>query len=126
MIHVNDVRSQYPEPVSEDDTSNGYCVGGALCLYMDFTSRHIDNNIKGSGQMNFPTEKQLQAALLKANQDLSPEQASDYAEGIITLNDAERIEDAWGKLSEALNYVESKVEVDIENGSKLPPKVVRP
>ena len=126
MIHVNDVRSQYPEPVSEDDVSDGYCVGGALCLYMDFTSRHIDNNIKGSGQMNFPTEKQLQAALLKVNRDLSMEQASDYAEGIITLNDAERIEDAWSKLSEALSYVECEVEVEVDSGSKLPLNIVRP
>lgn len=89
---IDILKQRYPNPVTAEENSGGYCVGGAL----GFEFGHTDP---------FPRPEILAAILEDANPKLMQNDlAIDYAYDIIESNDAELFEDAWEKLEEAINY----------------------
>lgn len=101
MINVQDVRKRYPSPVSASvcNFKGEYCIGGALCKYME---PEADENY-----MPFPRINTLAAVLIKANPKLGTDYhtyALYFSREITKLNDHHNFDEAWKVLEEALTY----------------------
>lgn len=81
MAVIDAVRDRYPVP-SQEKTTDVYCVGGALCLYMGRPTR-------------IPSVQELRDLLEEQFCRERPNLARAAAHVIIRLNDAAKFEAAW-------------------------------
>lgn len=109
---LNTLKKQYPNPrmapTKQEKTdvldNNWYCVGGALCLYLNQQKRLVDFIFPTQKHpLNFPSQRRLSYALQEANPKLEINAADYYAEEIIKWNDAGEFKLAWKALREALD-----------------------
>ena len=95
MITVDLIKQIYPgpivAPIHGDDLSNGYCVGGAVCMMAN-----IDNP--------FPGVERLADALCNLNNRLPWSIARLHADCIITSNDLGAFDTAWKTVEKMLTY----------------------
>src|SRR5947207_3340972 len=94
-ISVKKLREKYPTPVAAV-TKDGYCVGGALCLEL--------YKMGNFPAYTFPAEDELLGALIVANPNLPLDEAKEYTDLIIDLNDDGKFKGAWKALERALEY----------------------
>ncbi len=95
---VEEIKKMYPAPMiakgamdRETKVKRRYCVGGALCMF-------------NGGVHRFPIEDKIVEVLMKENDNLDNDTASDFASEIIGNNDAGLFDMAWIELENALNY----------------------
>ncbi len=95
-ITIEQIRAKYPNPIAAKiKVDKGtYCVGGALCQFIDIKGPHL-----GSG-MTFPRVSTIALALQKANPGI--QNPYTVADNIVSANDSNLIEIAWNYLDEAL------------------------
>jgi hypothetical protein len=107
MITLQEIRTQYPHPVSYrdvwPDTAKGpethYCVGGALCSYLGH------KGLAPKTYYGFPQAYKIRQALMIANPRLTLAIADTYANGLMVTNDISRdFEAAWNLLETALTF----------------------
>ena len=104
MIDIQRIRDYYPHPCREVDAPTyllgtpqiGYCVGGALCLYLGRT-------LEGITDSHFPMDEHLAELLLACRPSLTYKSALNYARLITHLNDDGEFERAWWMADKALN-----------------------
>jgi len=113
MLTVAEIRALYPNPMSDNAVQHSnqqydpkyrhqctYCVGGAIMLAYVFP-----NGDARPGDDCWPTSDELADFLHEINPTLSEQSAYYLADMIITTNDKEEFELAWGYVAEALtNY----------------------
>jgi hypothetical protein len=116
MITVDDIRQAYPNPEqlsSAAVSGAGYCVGGALCLYLERQGvlTYRPDVLAGDDpaakderdrDLRFPQDRLLAAALQRANPRLSEASALVGAGRITSANDRGQFDLAWERLREAL------------------------
>ena len=93
-VSVERIKQRFPKPKTFEQGKirpGSYCVGGAM---MDFVG--LPN---GAG---FPDVDEIAAFLGLMNPKLLPEEADQYAEEIVGLNDKGHFSLAWQKAEEAL------------------------
>ena len=89
---LKQIREKYPNPVKlHGSCDEHYCVGGALYRFL-------------GGNIGFPISHDLANTLRLANKNLSEGTATEYANTIISENDAGHFNDAWEALGYALSY----------------------
>ena len=106
-VSIANIKAKYPNPrrVTDDiRDGEGYCVGGALCLYL-------------GGYRNFPYFDTLAEAIKQAN----PNAKDVYmvAQAIILANDDGDFEVAWHLLDKALSDVPERDGSDLSKGEEL-------
>jgi hypothetical protein len=90
MPSVTEIREAYWNPCRICFRgSQGYCVGGAICLAHGL-------------EMYFPDETYLEQVLHKLNPALDTTTAHQYSKLIIMYNDRGEFEKAWGVAEQAL------------------------
>lgn len=99
-IRVEDIKAKYPSPVRYGSVG-GYCVGGALGLYL-----MREHGLLHGWAQGFPTLTALTGYLKVANPLLDEELAARYGGGILRENDLGTFEAAWELLRQALVYRE--------------------
>lgn len=99
-ITASAVREMYSQPVPYGlvDKRGGYCVGGALWLFLKDTELNMDLGT------SFPNIYELEVILCEANPALTPELAEQYAHDIIKSNESTNMEYAWTHLDRALSH----------------------
>ncbi len=85
-LSIGDIRKKYP------DAGIKYCVGGAICNYIE------------PGISWFPGAPALAEFMMCENEALNFGVAYKLAQAIIEANDAGLIEHAWSIAERALNY----------------------
>jgi dienelactone hydrolase len=90
MITMQAIREKYPNPEPAVEGATGYCVGGALVLFMGLEDPENDTW--------FPGVKAIAEALQKANPALDYRSAERLAWDIIADNDHGYMDLAWDKL----------------------------
>lgn len=109
---LNTIKRHYPNPriaPTNLEETNGlnndwYCVGGALCLYLNLQNRLTDFILPSQKHpLNFPSQRRLSYALQEANPKLEIDVADYYAREIIKWNDDGEFKLAWKALREALD-----------------------
>jgi hypothetical protein len=83
-ITVEEIRERYPNPRKNPTSSNGYCVGYALCRYL---KRPLS----------------IFEALMWANPGLSERKAKEFHRHIVETNDAGDFDAAWAWLGKGLS-----------------------
>ena len=99
-ITMESLREKYPNPVAHPEKYPGgtvYCIGWALCR--EVKQAAIFGEIDPEGG-----DLSVAGALRMVNPKLSQNDALDFTEAIIDLNDEEKFDRAWGILEKALNY----------------------
>lgn len=93
----------HPAAADDDDAQPGYCVGGAICLAVG-ALRHAA--MPSALYPAFPTEDQLTRILCEFNPALAGyrDTAEKAAIKIISYNDEEKFDKAWGELEKVLNW----------------------
>ncbi len=91
---VDEVRARYPNPEQYDGgdsgASNDYCVGGALCMMLEYTYSSFPGN-------------RLLADVLQGHYNIDFATAMELATHITESNDAGHFEEAWLWLDKAIS-----------------------
>lgn len=105
---VDEIRAQYPSPMStfdgckDPENSDCYCVGGAFYQFLAY--RRSPGLKQVPGLYRFPTSGELSMALREANPSLSQGAAHRCALRIVRENDNDRFDLAWKQLNKALRF----------------------
>jgi hypothetical protein len=95
------IRVECPNPKSTGNSmlTDGYCVGGAVCLWA------LEHSYLQGQLERFPSVDELANVLQVLNGHLSRGNALDYADCIIFNNDTDDFEGAWDAVDRALTIV---------------------
>ena len=106
-VSIADIKAKYPNPKRVTDDmrdGEGYCVGGALCLYQGIDRR-------------FPGLSTLALAIEQANPDA--DDVYRIAQAILQTNDYGDFELAWALLDKVLTDVPKRDESNLIKEGKL-------
>jgi hypothetical protein len=118
MKLVEQIRKEYPNVISfhiESTTSEkNYCVLGAFNKYVNAKCGKSPERAFG-----YPVPYAMVERFIEVNPRLTEQMAEDYANVISELCDAEKYEEAWAKLAEALGD-KSEVIIPIKESELCP------
>jgi hypothetical protein len=99
-LFMHELRGRWPNPTAfKYKTRTNYCVGGALCQFTDKAESTIT-----SPHLYYPAHTYLALVLRELNKNLSARASDIFSKQLIEANDAERMEDAWLILENALTH----------------------
>lgn len=93
MTTVSEIKEKYPKPRRFNSRLNGYCVGGAVCTFVDANAYNP-----------FPNPHTLAVYLKILNRNLSQPKAICFADRIVTDNDLGQFRKAWKWVEAAFSY----------------------